>query len=62
MQELWFLHSNMKFHEDSLNGFQVKRTRFCERQTDASGKNNNLSPYPKGGDIITLFIWTFDIE
>ena len=43
----------MKFHEDSLKGFQViKCTRFCDRQTDgqtdAHGKNN-MSPYPKGG-------------
>ena len=43
MQELWFLRSarrlmliniNMKFHEDSLNGFQViEQTQFCDRQT-----------------------------
>ena len=60
MQELWFLRSArrlmlidiyMKFREDILNGFQViERTRFCDRQTDAPGKNN-MSPYPKGGDI-----------
>ena len=41
MQELCFLRSarrlmlfdiNMKFHKDSLNGFQViERTRFCDR-------------------------------
>ena len=41
MQELWFLHSAshlmlidiyMKFHEDSLNSFQViEQTRFCDR-------------------------------
>ena len=41
MQELWFLRSArrlmlidiyMKFHEDSLNDFQVlERTRFCDR-------------------------------
>ena len=39
MQELWFLHSArrrilidiyMKFHEDTLNSFQViEQTRFC---------------------------------
>ena len=43
-QELWFLCSaccsikldiRMKFHEDILNGFQVReRTRFCDGQTD----------------------------
>ena len=41
MQELWFLSSAhrltfidiyMKFHEDSLNGFQViEWTQFCDR-------------------------------
>ena len=44
MQGLWFLHSAhhlmlidiyMKFHEDSLNVFQViEGTRFCDRQMD----------------------------
>ena len=47
MQELWFLHCAhrlmltdiyMKFHEDSLNRFQViERTRFCGQ----SSKGNN---------------------
>ena len=38
----------MKFHEDSLNVFQViEWTQFCDRQTDARGKNN-MSLYPKG--------------
>ena len=59
MQELPFLHSAhrlmlinicMKFHEDSLRGFQVvERTRFLtDRQTDGRGKNN-MSPNPEGG-------------
>ena len=48
----------MKFQEDILNGFQVaERTRFCDGQTDGRtddpGKNKNISPNPKGGDIIT---------
>ena len=43
----------IKFHQDILNGFQVtERTRFCDRQTDDSGKKN-MSPAPEGGDIIT---------
>ena len=43
MQELWFLHSACrlmlidiykKFHEDSLNGFQViEQTHFCDGQS-----------------------------
>ena len=62
MQALQFLRSAnhlmmidiyMTFWEDSLNGFQViEQTGFCDRQTDARGKNNT-SPYPKGEDIIT---------
>ena len=63
MQELPFLHSArclmlidicMKFHEDSLRGFQVtERTQFVtdrqtDGQTDARGKNN-MSPNPEGG-------------
>ena len=41
----------MKFHEDTLNGFQVTvQTRFCDGQTDGwtvyPGKNNK-SPNPK---------------
>ena len=48
MLELWFLCSarclmltdiDMKFREDSLNGFEViERTRFCDGQ---SSKENN---------------------
>ena len=51
MQELWFLRSvrrlmlidiYMKFHEDSLNGFQViERTQFCDGQS--SKRNNSKS-------------------
>ena len=63
MQELPFLHSArrlklidicMKFHEDSLRGFQVtERTRFVtDRQTDGRPGKNNMSPNPSGGDII----------
>ena len=48
----------MKFHEDSLNSFQVIGwTRFCDKQTDiqtdAQGKNN-MSPYPKVGRQILM--------
>ena len=44
---------HMKFHEDSLNGFQViEQTQFCDRYTDTGGGGggggNNMSPYPKG--------------
>ena len=52
----------MKFHEDSLNGFQVtERARFCDeqtdgrtdrqtdRRTDGPGKSN-MSPNHKGGE------------
>ena len=55
-QELWFLSSarrpiklniRMKFHEDILNGFQVReRTRFCDGQTAMS---KTISPRPEGG-------------
>ena len=48
MQELWFLHSahhlilidiNMKFREDSLNGFQViEQTRFCDSPREITQK------------------------
>ena len=51
----------MRFREDSLNSFQVKkRTRFCDRQTPG-GKTICL-PTLKGGDIITasiLFVYFF---
>ena len=57
-QELWFLHSArrlmlvnicIKFHEDTLNGFQVTEgTRFCDGQTDDPCENNT-SPNPKEG-------------
>ena len=65
MLELWPLHSAhrlmlidiyMKFHKDSLNGFQVKeQTRFCDRRTDeqmpGEGGRHNLKQRdlcPKG--------------
>ena len=48
----------MKFHEDSLRGFQVtERTRFVtdrqtdrqtDGQTDGRRGKNNMSPNPKG--------------
>ena len=40
----------LKFHEDTLNDFQVtERTRFVtDRRTDDPGKNN-MSPNPKVG-------------
>ena len=39
----------MKLCGDSLNHFQVTEwTRFCDRQTDARGKKQYTSPYPKG--------------
>ena len=43
----------MKFHEDSLRGYQVtERTRFVtDGQTDAQGKTICL-PTLKGGDIM----------
>ena len=51
----------MKFREDSLRGFQVtERTRFVtdrqtqtDRQMDRRPGKNNMSPNPKGGDIMT---------
>ena len=44
---LMLIDIDMKFHEDSLNGFQViERTQVW--QTDARGKNN-MSPNPKVG-------------
>ena len=58
MQDVWFLCSAckimlidiyMKLCGDSLNHFQVTEwTRFCDRQTDARGKKQYTSPYPKG--------------
>ena len=49
MQELWFLYSArhlmltdiyMKFHEDSLNGFQViERTLFCDSSREITQKH-----------------------
>ena len=64
MQDLWFLCSAykimlidiyMKLCGDSLNHFQVTEwTRFCDRQTDAQGKNNTHLPTLKGGDIIRI--------
>ena len=46
----------MKFHEDIMYGFQVtERTGFFDGQTDGPGKNN-MSPYLKGGDIISYGI------
>ena len=43
-RRLMLIDIYMKFREDSLRGFQViERTRFCDRQTDARGKNN-MSP------------------
>ena len=58
----------IKFRDYSLSGFQViERTRFVtdrqtdrqmdgqtDRQTDGRPRKNNMSPDPKGGDIITL--------
>ena len=46
------VNNRVKFHQDILNGFQVKeRARFVpDRQTDDSGKKN-MSPTLKGGDI-----------
>ena len=44
MQELWFLHFDicMKFHKDSLNGFQViVRTRLTSFDDRQSSKGNN---------------------
>ena len=48
MQELWFLRSArhlmlidiyMKFHEDSLNDFQViQRTQFCDNPREITQK------------------------
>ena len=47
MQELWFLHSAhhlmlndiyMKFHKDSLNGFQIEQTRFCDSPREITQK------------------------
>ena len=49
----------MKFHEDTLNGFQVtERTRFCDGQTDGQTTQEKTICLPtlKGGDIITMNI------
>ena len=50
----------MKFHEDTLNGFQVtERTRFCDGQTDGrtdvqtTQEKTICLPTLKGGDIIS---------
>ena len=66
MQDLWFLCSArclmlidiyMKFHEDSLNSFQViERTQFCDRQMPG-GQTIGL-PTLKEGDIKILCIVT----
>ena len=52
MQELWFLHSArclmlndiyMKFHEDSLNGYQViDWTQFCDESKGSNSKSINV--------------------
>ena len=56
-RRLMLVNICLKFHEDTLNGFQVtERTRFSDGQTDGRtdgrtddpGKNN-MSPNPKGG-------------
>ena len=52
----------IKFREYSLSGFQViERTRFvtdrqADRQTDGRPGKNNMSPDPKGGDIIRIIL------
>ena len=73
IQELWFLHCAhrlmlvnicMKFHEDTLNGFQViERKRFCDRQTETDRQITRAKticlPTLKGGDIIAAIILNF---
>ena len=63
MHELWFLCSAcflllidtyMKFHEDSLNGFQViEQTGFCDGQ---SSKGNNSQSINANVMVLALCI------